>query len=180
VKAQMVVALCLAGPLVFLGLFSGWQQIRGLTELRSRKIVPGDEAAYLRGRYRRRLVVGVLLVLIGGLIAGAFLSGMEARADAMGEKKAADAEGEKKQLTPDEKQFLQWYGGYWIAVASLTLALIGFAVIDGLASRKYWLKLYREMRDEHNTQLRRDLAVYMQQKERGRGGFGGRMGNTEN
>lgn len=175
----MVVALCIAAPLVLLGLVSCWQQLRGLRDLRARKIVPSDEAAYLRGRYRRRFLVGVLLALIGGLIAGAFLSGMEARADEMGAKKADDAEGEKKAITPEEKQFLKWYGGYWIAVMALTVGLIGLAMADGLASRRYWLKIYREMRDEHNSQLRRDLAVYKQQMDQGRGGgnFGGRLGS---
>jgi hypothetical protein len=57
--------------------------------------------------------------------------------------------------------------------------LIVLAMIDGLATRRYWLKIYREMRDEHNSQLRRDLAVYMQQKEGRRvgGNFGGRLGD---
>jgi hypothetical protein len=173
----MVAALALAIPLVLVGLVSGWQQLRGLRRLRERKLVPSDEAAYLRGRHRRRFVVGALLVLIGGLIAGAFVSGMEARADELGEKKPTDANGEKKEMTDEEKQFVWRWGAYWAGVMALTFALIGLAMADGLASRRYWLKLYREMRDEHNSQLRRDLAVYMQQKEQGRGGgFGGRMG----
>jgi MFS family permease len=179
VNSKMAAAMALAVPLLLVGLYSAWQQIRGLRHLRERKLVPSDEAAYLRGRHRRRLVVGVLLVLIGGLIAGAFLSGMEARADELGEKKPTDANGEKKEMTDEEKQFVWRWGLYWIAVVlPLTFALIGLAIADGLASRRYWLKLYREMRDEHNSQLRRDLAVYMQQKEQGRGGggFGGRMG----
>jgi hypothetical protein len=177
VNSKMVAALALAIPLVLVGLVSGWQQLRGLRRLRERKLVPSDEAAYLRGRHRRRFVVGALLVLIGGLIAGAFVSGMEARADELGEKKPTDANGEKKEMTDEEKQFVWRWGAYWAGVMALTFALIGLAMADGLASRRYWLKLYREMRDEHNSQLRRDLAVYMQQKEQGRGGgFGGRMG----
>lgn len=177
----MVAALCLAAPLVLLGLASAWYQLRGLRELRERKLVPSDEAAYLRGRHRRRVVVGVLLVLIGGLIAGAFLSGMEARADELGEKKPTDADGQKKEMTEDEKQFVWRWAIYWFGVVlPLTFALIVFAMIDGLASRRYWLKIYREMREEHNSQLRRDLAVYMQQKDqrRGDGSFGGRLGGS--
>ena len=174
----MVIALLIAGPLVLLGLLSGWQQVRGMKELYSRKLVPSDERAYLRGRYRRRLVVGLFLVVIGGMIAGAFLSGMEARADEMGEKKPTDADGEKKVLTPEDKQFLWWYWGYWFGVMFLTFIVIGLAMADAIASRRYWLKIYREMREEHNSQLRRDLAVYKQQKEQHRGGgnYGGRLG----
>ncbi|QEL18010.1 hypothetical protein PX52LOC_05024 [Limnoglobus roseus] len=182
----MVIALLLALPLMLLGLVSGWQQVRGLKALYARKLVPSDEFAYLRGRYRRRLVVGLLLVLIGGMIAGAFVSGMEARADEMGEKKPTDADGEKPPITPTEKQFLRWYGIYWMGVMALTFFVIGLAMADGIATRRYWLKIYREMREEHNSQLRRDLAVYRQQKEQNRGsggnggsneGYGGRLGS---
>lgn len=176
---KMIAALALAVPLVVVGLLSTWQQLRGLRDLRARKLVPSDEAAYLRGRHRRRFVVGLLVAVIGGLIAGAFLSGMEARADELGEKKPTDANGEKKEMTDEERQFVWRWGAYWMGVMALTFVLIGLAIADGLASRRYWLKLYREMRDEHNSQLRRDLAVYMQQKDQGRGGgggYGGRMG----
>lgn len=180
VNSKMVAALALAVPLVLLGLISAWYQLRGLRRLRERKLVPSDEAAYLRGRYRRRFVLGVLFVLLGGLIAGSFLSGQEARADKLGEKKPTDAEGEKREMSDGEKQFLRSYAIYWFGVVvPLTFVLIVLAMIDGLATRRYWLKIYREMRDEHNSQLRRDLAVYMQQKDgrRAGGNFGGRLGN---
>lgn len=179
-NSKMVAALALAVPLVLLGLVSGWQQLRGLRRLRARKLVPSDEAAYLRGRHRRRFVVGVMLVVLGGLIAGSFLSGQEARADELGEKKPTDAEGEKREMSDEEKQFLRGYGIFWFGIViPLTFVLIVLAMIDGLATRRYWLKIYREMRDEHNSQLRRDLAVYMQQKDGRRigGNFGGRLGD---
>jgi len=185
VNPKMVAALCLAAPLVLIGFLSSVQQIRGLRELRARKLVPSDEQSYLRSRHRRRMVVGILLVLIGGLIGGAFLSGMEARADQLAEPKPTDADGEKKVMTDEERQFVRRYSIYWVGVViPLTFALILLALIDGLASRRYWLKLYREMREEHHSQLRRDLAVYKQEKSQRRGGddsFGGRLGtNSKN
>lgn len=181
-NSKMVAALAIAIPLLLLGLISALQQLRGLQNLRSRKMVPSDEAAYLRGRYRRRLVVGLLLILIGGLIAGAFISGMEGRAEELGEKRPTDADGERREMSEDDKQFVRRYGLFWFGIViPLTFLLIVLAVIDGLATRRYWLKLYREMRDDHNNQLRRDLAVYMQQKDsrRNSGGYGGRLGPGE-
>jgi hypothetical protein len=178
----MVVALLIAGALVALGVGSGWQQVREMKKLRDRKLVPSDEYAYLRGRHRRRLLVGVLLVVIGGLFAGAYLSGMTARIDELGQKKPTDADGEKRQLTDEEKDLMRTYYGIWAGVALLTFFVIGLAVVDALASRRYWLKIYREMREEHNSQMRRDLAVYKQQKEQGRAGgenFGGRLGGSQ-
>ena len=179
-NSKMVAALTLAVPLVLLGLFSGWQQLRGLRQLKARRLVPSDEAAYLRGRHRRRFAVGVLLVILGGLIAGSFLSGQEARADELGEKKPTDAEGEKREMSDEEKRFLRGYGIYWFGIViPLTFVLIVLGMIDGLATRRFWLKLYREMREEHHSQLRRDLAVYKQEKDGRRGGghFGGRLGD---
>lgn len=178
----MVIALLIAGALVTLGGVSGWQQVREMRKLRDRKLVPSDEFAYLKGRYRRRLLVGVLLVVIGGLFAGTYLSGMTARIDEMGQKKPTDADGEKKQMTEAEKELVRFYYGIWAGVALLTFLVICLAVVDALASRRYWLKIYREMREEHNSQMRRDLAVYKQQKEQGRAGgedFGGRLGAKE-
>lgn len=178
----MVVALLMSTGLVLLGLVSGWLQVRGLKALFARKLVPSDEFAYLRGRYRRRMLIGFLMVVIGGLIAGIYVSGLGAKIDELSEKRPTDAEGEKRPMTPDEKQLFRVYGGLWVGVMVMTFAVIGLAMADGLASRRYWLKLYREMRDEHNTQLRRDLAVYRQQAEHKRNGggedegYGGRLG----
>lgn len=181
-NTEMIIALLISGPLILVGLASCWFQIRGLGVLRARRIVPSDEASYLRNRYRRRMMVGVLMMVIGVMIGGAYVSGMVARADELGKPQPTDADGVKKQMTEEQKEFLKRFGYFWISVAILTLVMIGLAVVDGLSSRRYWLKLYREMRDEHNSQLRRDIAVYKQQKEQGRGGgagggsYGGRLG----
>jgi hypothetical protein len=179
-NAQMVIALLFAATTILLGLWSGRFQLRAQRELRERKHVPSDEFAFLRGRYRRRLAVSVLFVLVGVMLAGWYLSGMEGRVDAMGEKQPTDPEGEKKEMTPEQKQLMRMWAGFWTTVSLLVLMLIGFAIHDGLATRRYWLKIYREMREEHNSQLRRDLAVYKQQKDQQRGGenFGGRLGQN--
>lgn len=177
----MIIALLISGPLILVGLASCGFQLRGLGVLRARRIVPSDEALYLRNKHRRRFVVGLLMMTIGVMIGGAYVSGMVARADELGRPQPTDADGVKKSMTEEQKAFLKRFGYFWIAVAILTLMMIGLAVVDGLSTRRYWLKLYREMRDEHNSQLRRDLAVYKQQKEQGRGGgggsYGGRLGS---
>ena len=60
-------------------------------------------------------------------------------------------------------------------------ALVGLALVDALATRRYWLTLYRQIKDDHQAKLRRDLAVYRQQKEQTRGGriSGNRLGGAE-
>lgn len=170
-----VVALCLAVPLVGLGLASTVWQLRGLRRLAARSHVPSDEQSYLRRRHRLRLANGVILTLIGGMIAGAYLSGMEARADrgraAFVPPAGPDVpDGTVPPPTPEEKLFFRFWSSYWIAVLVLASVLIFCAIADAVETRRYGLKMYREMRDEHRARLARDLAVFKQQK-------GDRFGN---
>jgi hypothetical protein len=157
-------AFALAGPLVALGLVSGYFQVRGLRALAARKHIPTDEYSYLRNRYRRRLLVAGALVLTGGLIAGAHLSGFEREVDRIVEaRKVAKAAG--GDVSDGDKFVLQLWGGYWIVVISLVFVLLALAVVDAWSTRRYWFKVLREMRDDHNTKLRRDLAVLRQHKD---------------
>ena len=176
------VALVLAAGLILLGSATGYIQVRGLRALAARKHVPSDEHAYFRNRYRRRLLTGAVLVALGGLIGGTYLSGMERRADQLGEpRQQADADpADKPKMTDAEKRFLRFWTGYWAVVLVLVFVLVGLAVVDALATRRYWLTLYRQIKDDHQAKLRRDLAVYRQHKEQTRGGrFGNRLGGTD-
>ncbi|MFO0848115.1 MAG: hypothetical protein U0871_06110 [Gemmataceae bacterium] len=170
-------ALVMAVGLVVLGLVTGWWQVRGLRRLAARAHVPSDEYAYLRSKHRRRLLTAGILVTVGGLIGGAYLSGMERQADALGEKRAAPDDGPKPEMTPEQKQFVRQWGLYWIGVIVLVFALVGLAFVDAVATRRYWLTQLRTLREEHQSKLRRDLAVYKQHKQQTRGGrFGNRLG----
>ena len=174
--------LILAAVLVLLGAVTGWFQLRGLRQLRGRTHVPSDEFAYLRSRHRRRLLTGVLLAVVGGMIGGAYLAGMEAKVDELGEKKpaAADPDAPKPKLTADDKALLRFWGGYWIVVVILVFVILGLALTDALSTRRSALGQYHIIREDHQAKLRRDLAVYKQQKQSGvRGGrLGGKFGQS--
>ena len=163
-----VVAMMLAVPLVLIGAISTYWQIRGMKMLRERTHVPQDEFDYLRMRHRRRLVNGIILMVIGGMIAGAYLSGMEQRAEQGRAAFAKQAEGEAAEgtppPTPEERRFFRFWSTYWIVVLVLAFALIMSATSDVWATRKYGMKIYREIRDEHRARLARDLAVFQQRK----------------
>lgn len=183
-----VVAFVLAGGLILLGGVTGWFQVRGLRTLAARSHVPSDEFAYLRRRGRRRLAVGGLLVVIGSLIAGAYLSGLEPNIDALTQKDpnapppAADTPEPKKEMTPDQKQLVRVWGAYWAVVVVLVFLVMGLAFADALATRRYALQQYQLIREDHEAKLRRDLAVYRAQKEANRGGRGGNrlgLGNDD-
>lgn len=174
-------AAAVAVPLVLLGLVSGVFQVRGMRRLKARTHVPSDEFGYLRNRHRRRLLAAGVMVVIGGLIGGAYLSGMEGRADALGQPDPAAPRDEagKRIIPAADRQFVRAWGVYWIGVIVLTFSLLGIALVDAWATRRYWLGLYRQMKDDHQAKLRRDLAVYRQQHRRPAGppGFGGRLGD---
>lgn len=166
----MTMALALAVGLVLLGGTTAFFQIRGLRRLAARHHVPSDEYAYLRARFRRRLLTAMLLIGIAALLAGAYLSGMESRADQLGEPRPVPAEGaEKPKMTEEQKQFFRTWAIYWIVVIGLVFVILILALLDAVATRRYWLAQYRAMQEEHNTRLRRDLAVYRQQKDHSRG-----------
>lgn len=178
------VAFVIAGGLLLFGGVTCWLQLRGWRALRARTHVPSDEFGYLRNRYRRRALTGGLLALVGGLIAGAYLSGLELKVDALTAKGAAtdpnQPDGAKRDMTPEEKQLVRVWVGYWVVVLVLVFVVIGLAFTDALATRRYAMQQYQVIREDHEAKLRRDLAVYKAQKEASRGGRGGnRMGGGD-
>ncbi len=165
------IAYTLAVGLLLFGGITGYFQFRGMKVLRARIHVPSDELAYLRGRYRRRLLVGGLLAVIGALIGGSYLSGLEPKIDELGNRPPADGEQTgKRELTPDEKNLVRVWGAYWIVVLVLVFVVVGLALADTLATRRYAMGQYKILREDHEAKLRRDLAVYKAQHDQRGGG----------
>lgn len=161
--------MLLALLLMVLGVGTALRQRRTARRLREERFLPSDERDYLRGQVRRRIVVGVLLFAIGGLIAGYYASGMDARMDAIGERRKglvreADP-GRPAEVDPADKQFARRVGFYWIGVLGLVFAIACCAVLDFWATRRYWMAQYRLLKADHETKLRRDLAVYRQARD---------------
>src|SRR5262249_55599878 len=104
--------------------------------------------------------------VIGGMIAGYYLSGMDARMDAIPERNriGAQPEGEPDPQAEADKQFTRRVGFYWIGVMLLVFAAVCLAVVDFWATRKYWMARYKELKADHEAKLQRDLAVFRQQK----------------
>lgn len=168
-----VVAFTLATGLVAFGLVTVWFQFRGIAALRARTHVPSDELAYLRGRHRRRLITGGLISLIGGLIAGAYLFGLEPGIDALiAQPEQTDPE-QKREMTPEQKRLVKVWSGYWTGVIALVFVVLGFAFADAMATRRYAVQQYRLIREDHENRLRRDLAVHKAQHDARRTGRGG-------
>ena len=180
------VGLLLASVLLALGVGSGLRQRRTLRRLRVEKYLPSDERTYLRRQAWRRSLTAVVLVAIGGMIAGAYLSGMEARANGIADRrKRADAQPDpaadpgrpadaidRPPPSDDDKQFVKVYGTYWIAILVLLFGAVCLAVFDFWATRWYFMAQYRRIKADHESKLRRDLAVHRHTKDNDR--MGGR------
>jgi hypothetical protein len=177
----VVVGLILAAGLIVFGVGTAARQRRTLARLREERFLPSDDRAYLRGQVRRRLATSAVLVLLGGMIGGAFLSGMEARATAIADRQrraAAPPAGPEADPgrppdpppppSDDDRRFVKIWGGFWIAVLVLVFVAVCLAVFDFWATRTYWMAQYRIIKAEHEAKLRRDLAVYRQAKDNAR------------
>lgn len=164
--------ITLATVILLVGITTCIWQLRARRILMSRNFVPSDEFTYLYNRYRRRLFTGTLLIVVGLMIGTAYLSGMETRADALGEPKNGPIplEVDKPKMTQDDKDFLRLWGSYWIVVVLLVFVVLGCAFTDAWSTRRYALKQYYMLREDHQTKLRRDLAVYKQQMQSSRAG----------
>jgi hypothetical protein len=163
----VAVGLVLAAALVLFGLGTALRQRRTLARLRTERYLPSDDRAYLRGQVRRRVATGAVLVMIGGLIAGYYLSGMDARVDEIAAKERNAA-----PLPPDEdradKDFTRSVAAYWVGILGLVFVAGCLAVFDFWATRRYWMAQYRLLKADHEAKLQRDLAVHRQAKENDR------------
>ena len=164
---MVAVGLLLSAALVVFGLGTAVRQRRTLARLRDERYLPSDDRAYFRGQVRRRVATGAVLVMIGGLIAGYYLSGMDARVD---EIARTDRSGVPIPEDEDraDKDFTRMVAAYWVGVLGLVFVAGCLAVFDFWATRRYWMAQYRLLKADHEAKLQRDLAVHRQAKENDR------------
>jgi hypothetical protein len=162
----VAVGLIFASLLVLLGVGAGMRQFVTLARVRTQHYMADEDRTYFRAQARRRMLASGLLVVIGAMIAFYYLSGMDARMDEIGAKGQPDG-----QPAEEDKEFTRQVGMYWIVVILLLGVVVCVAVIDFIATRKYWMARYREIKADHEAKLQRDLAVFRQQKlsDRARG-----------
>jgi MFS family permease len=166
-----VFAYTLAIGLILFGCIAAWFQRRAGKAFAARTLVPSDEQAYFRGRYRRRFITSILIAILGAMIGGAYLTGLEPSIDKLAAKSPDDPPADPnavKEMTPEQKQLVRTWGAYWIVVSLMVFVVLGFAFTDAMATRRYWLTQLDVLRDDHETKLRRDLAVYMAQRDQNR------------
>jgi len=163
----VAVGLVLAAVLVLFGAGTAVRQRGTMARLRGERFLPSDDRAYLRGQVRRRVATGVVLVMIGGLIAGYYLSGMDGKVDVIAAKERNAAPIPEDEDRAD-KDFTRMVAAYWVGILGLVFVAGCLAVFDFWATRRYWMAQYRLLKADHEAKLQRDLAVHRQAKENDR------------
>jgi len=156
----MAAAFCLSALLAGIAVVSLRYQVRNWRRLRSESLA-SDDRRYLRGVAQRRTLNAVLLLVLAGMLAGAYLSGGQQELNRIAGLPAQDPPGEQ---TPEDKEFVKSWAIYWIVFLVLLFFVIVIAAADYTATSLYARQQLRRIRDEQRTLLERDLAVYRQQK----------------
>jgi hypothetical protein len=156
----MAAAFCLSALLAAIAGVSLRYQLRTWRRLRTESLA-SDDRRYLRGVCQRRTINGVLLLVLAGMLAGAYLSGGQQELNRIAGLPLQDPPGER---TPEDDQFVRSWAIYWIVVLVVLFAVIVLAVADYTATSLYARQQLRRIRNEQRTLLERDLAVYRQQK----------------
>jgi len=155
------VAILLSAALVAIAVVSLRNQWRTWKRLRGGESIPSDDRRYLRGVCQRRTLNAFLLLILAGMLAGAFLSGGQQEFNRIAMLKQQDPPGEH---TPEDLEFAKSWAIYWIVVLVLLFLVLAVALADYTATTLYGRQQMQRIREEQRVLLERDLAVYRQQK----------------
>lgn len=154
----VIIGLLFAASLLLLGLGAGYRQIVVLRRVRAEPFMAIEDRTYYRRQSIRRLGISFLLLILSAMIVAFYAAGMDARMDAIPERGKDDPQFES------DKEFTRQMAVYWLVVTGSLGVFAFLAVLDVWATRKYWMRRYRELKTEHEIRLRRDLALFRQQK----------------
>lgn len=163
--AQATVAYLIAAVLVGLALYSSRQQWRTLRRLRSTEEIAEAERRYQRTQAVLRLCCAGFMLILAGLVAGAYGSGMEERASELGRLLQGQRErGEEITLTAEQQQFRKLYGAYWITVLLVLLGVVVLAGSDIVAIRRYGRRQFRQLDVDRQEMIRQQVLVLRSQR----------------
>src|SRR5262249_31120128 len=155
------IAILMSVALVAIAAVSLRYQIRTWRRLRSSEVIPSDDRKYLRGVCQRRTINAVLIFILAGMLAGAFLSGGVAELERIA--RLGQQEPPEKP-TDEDREIVKGGASYLIAVLVILFCVWVIAMADYTAPSLYARQQLRRISNEQQVLLERDLAVYRQQK----------------
>jgi uncharacterized membrane protein YjgN (DUF898 family) len=148
--SPLVAGVIVAVTLGIAALF-GWQQIRSLRWLGTDPELSDEDRRYFRRQAYRRLAGCGLLVAIGLLIGGYYVSGLDDWANQLAAKNAATPQDESAQAR-------RLFAIYLIVVLMLLLALVIVAALDYWAIRGYGLRHLKQIHSDRKAMLEDELS----------------------
>jgi MFS family permease len=140
---------------------AGWTLVRQRALLAELARAEGEEKKHLRGQAWRRLACGILMALLGVMLAGALLF-LEAPAEELGEKLA----NQGPVTEPEDRGFARFYGWYWVTFLLLMLALVVLAGVDLWAVWRNGLRQLKQLQQERRDMIAHE-ATHLRQRRLG-------------
>jgi hypothetical protein len=104
------------------------------------------------------------MLLLAGLLAGALIY-LEATAQRLADQREAAPEGAPYVWTPAERVFLRFWGGYWIGVLLVLLALMVLTGYDLWSLRRRALHEYRRLQADRRDMIERQMVRLRQERD---------------
>jgi hypothetical protein len=156
---EYALAALLTGIVIGLALFYGLRQFLALGRLRLQVDIADEERLYVRRQTWIRLLGCLMLLALGCLLAGAYVSGLEQRAHELGEQiDGQKAAGQPPVLTPEQQAFRELYRWYWLGVLALVLGVLVLAGLDLLTIRRFRLGQMKQISADRKEMLQEELA----------------------
>ena len=158
--------LAIVGLLLLVAGFYARIQIRTLRRTTPAFEMLPDERRFLRRQAWRRLVNSGLMVVLAGMLAGAYAFGMQQRLDELGDRRERirQVEGAAGKMNDEDRRFTRISGGYWIGFLLLLGLILAMALVDLLATRRYALMKLRQIQTDRRAMLQRQLDRYRQER----------------
>lgn len=155
-----IIAYLLAAVVIVVAVGFGSQQRDTLRRLRSQADLPPEERRYVRTQAWLRITCCALMLVLAGLVAGAYASGMEARANDLGKAMQAQRDrGEEVVISPEDKMFRKLYGGYWSGTMLVLLAVVLLAGIDIGLIRRFQRRSLAKINADRREMLEEQVAI---------------------
>jgi heme/copper-type cytochrome/quinol oxidase subunit 2 len=158
-------AYCIAVGLLLLGGYFTRQQVLALRRLAGQTELAPPERSYQRTQAWLRLVCSVVMLVLAGMVAWTYASGMEERASQLGRlMQEQRQQGEEPLLDADQMRFRKLWAGYWIMVLLLLLLILVLAGIDLIMIYRFRRSQLRQIDADRREMIQEQVAILRSQR----------------
>lgn len=156
-STYVVSAVLLIVLLVGLAGYYAWRQVQALRGLRRADGLPPEDRRYVRNQAWRRLACSALMVVFAGLLAGSFVTEPLIQ-PVLDRGDAARERNERPALDAGQEHLYHVYTLYWVAALLVLMGMIGLALFDILAIRRFGQRHFRQIQADRRAMIERQAA----------------------